>query len=154
MIDKAARNLLAENMRHLASAQITNDEFESRLPDSNDKAVQMVWFHGPMQIYSHLETHRMIGKWRLSRESRRHVARWILFLKSDFEYRWEHRPKWLVLSDISIRFFSFGFLGSKTYEDLEFKKPYTGDINVWPFLRREDFKAALAKPPYLCRKRN
>ena len=39
MIDRNARNQLADLLRNLASGLITNDEFENLIPKSKDKAI-------------------------------------------------------------------------------------------------------------------
>lgn len=46
MIDRTARNKLAELLRSLAAGLITNDEFEKSIPESNDKAINEVFFNG------------------------------------------------------------------------------------------------------------
>ena len=46
MIDRDARNKLAENLRSLASGLITNDEFEDSIPQSDDKAIIEIFSNG------------------------------------------------------------------------------------------------------------
>jgi hypothetical protein len=145
MIDREARRQVSELLRHLVCGQITNDEFEDRLPDgSSDRAVREIsseaWY-----LYSDLLEHRLVGKQRLGHEVRTNVARTILFLQSDREYEW---PEWLLgsrLLSVLVRLLTLGLLGRGPrvrYEE-------AGDIRVWPFLRRADYEAALEAPPYL-----
>jgi len=64
MIDRSARNKLAELLRSLAAGLISNDEFEDTMPKSKDKAINEVFFNGG----------------------------WVLFLKSNYEYSWPNVP--------------------------------------------------------------
>ena len=146
MIDRIARDKFAELLRHLTAGQISNDEFENRLPlKSKDPAVNKIFWHGAWALYSDMSTYKLIGECRLSKSSRRDVARWILFLKSDLEYEW---PFWR-----SLHFFpgyllivlSFGLLIPIAKRRLT----KCGDQEVWPFIRKSDFEHALANPPYL-----
>jgi hypothetical protein len=145
MIDRQGRTTVAESLRHLVSAQITNDEFEDRLPvSSEDRAVEEIsqeaWY-----LYSDLWEHRLTGAERLPDEVRRHIARWILFLHSDLEFEW---PQWSFgrrFVSSAARLLTFGVLGQEGRRRYE----RAGDITLWPFLRRGDYEAALAKPPYL-----
>src|SRR6266516_3898150 len=61
MIDRNARNRLAEGIRHLAAGTITNDGFEERaLSSSTDPAVHAVFFGGPWFLYHDLMRYRLI----------------------------------------------------------------------------------------------
>lgn len=83
MIDRSARNRLAEGIRHLAAGAISNIKFEERsLSSSNDPAVHAVFIGGPWFLYHDLVRYRLRGAHRLSPAVRREAARWILFLKS------------------------------------------------------------------------
>jgi len=88
MIDRSARNRLAELIRSLVSGSITNDEFEDRVPESNDRVVTEVFYHGAWCLYSDMKEYKLKGKDVLSKEDKSIVARWILFLKSENEYEW------------------------------------------------------------------
>ena len=88
MIDRQARDLTAELIRHLVSGQITTDQFEDRLPNSADRAIQEVYSSGPYLLYSDDDEHKLVGDDAVPREAIPDVARWILFLKSDLEYEW------------------------------------------------------------------
>src|SRR3954463_10255868 len=92
MIDREARNILAESLRHLASGQITNDQFDDAVwIESDDAAVNAVkgaaWY-----LYSDLREHRLMGSDALSESDRRNVAQFIMFLYTDLEYEWPHYP--------------------------------------------------------------
>lgn len=117
MIDRENRDRLAFAMRQLASGRISNDEFDmvgeelmalrhtlqqcdcgydtigltgGRCPECGrvcDPALSEIacwaWL-----FYSDLRTHSLRGDDALDREERHDFARAILFLKSDFEYRY------------------------------------------------------------------
>ena len=145
MIDRRGRTEVSELLRHLVAGQITNDEFEDRLPGRcEDRAVNEV-SEEASYLYSDLWEHHLAGAERVPEEARHHVARWILFLQADLELEW---PEWSfgrrLLSSVA-RLLTFGVLGQegrRRYQD-------AGDITVWPFLRCRDYEAALAKPRYL-----
>ena len=148
MIDREARTKFAQAIRALVAGQITNDEFEdSRLSrlNTSDPAIAAIYQEGAWHLYSDLEEHRLRGKHAISRTDKSHVARWILFLKTDLPYEWpELRGK---------RFFALGLgnlltlgLANRFYTRW-FKQQ--GDIDVWPFIRRQDYETALGRPPYL-----
>jgi hypothetical protein len=145
MIDRAGRTAVSEQLRHLVAGQVTNDVFEDRLPvGSQDRGVSEVseeaWY-----LYSDLSEHRLTGAERVPNEARRHVARWILFLHSDLEFEW---PAWAFarrFSSPASRLLTFGLLGHQGRRRYE----QAGDITLWPFLRRADYEAALARPRYL-----
>ena len=54
--------------------------------------------------------------------------------------------------DHLLRALTFGQFPRKDYVEVAFKKVNSGDVNVWPFFRKEDFETALHSPPYLCGK--
>jgi hypothetical protein len=89
MIDRTARDALSEAIRALVSGSISNVEFEDRVPRrSRDPAVYEVFFCGAWSLYDDLHEHRLVGKYHLPSKARPEIARWILFLKSDYEYEW------------------------------------------------------------------
>jgi len=88
MIDRNARNKLAELIRSLVTGRITNDELEDALPASTDDAVWEVFHNGAWCLYSDLKEYKLRGKDALLPEDKSVVARWVLFLKSDYEYKW------------------------------------------------------------------
>jgi hypothetical protein len=110
-----------------------------------DPAVQEIYCRGLSGLYSDLHEHRLVGRYRLSREVRREVARAILFLKSDLDYEWS-RPAlwqellWMVAGLLTLR------AGNRFY--LRWMG-IQGEVNTWPFLRQEDLEWALRKPCYL-----
>jgi hypothetical protein len=133
MIDRKARDLLAENYRHLISGQITNDQFEDRLLKSKDAGVEEIFHRGAWPLYDDLHEHKLTGKWAIPKESKPIAARFILFLKTDLEYEWPRTSKLL----------NFGFL-------FQLKKIFRKDnYSVWPFYRRSDYEQALKSKPYL-----
>jgi hypothetical protein len=145
MIDREGRTTVSELLRHLVAGQITNDQFEGRLPvRSQDRGVTEVseeaWY-----LYSDLWEHHLTGAERVPEEARRHVARWILFLQSGLEFEW---PVWSFgrrFLSSAARWLTFGVLGQEDRRRYE----QAGDITVWPFLRLTDYEAALARPRYL-----
>lgn len=147
LIDRAARNRLAESMRALASGLISNDEFEDkRLPHSaNDTAIFEVYSNGAWSLYSDLQEYRLSGRHKLDSKSRSEVARWVLFLKTNLPYEW---PVTSFMQWVGMLLANLVTLG---FANRWFKRHYRsfGDVGVWPFIRRSDYEVALQNPPYL-----
>lgn len=149
-IDTKARRAMAALIRHLVSGTITNDEFEDRLPrplrSSEDGAVVALYEHA-WCLYNDTFEHRLTGKWRVSDEGRRIVARWILFLHTDLPYEW---PAWRFTgwSSIFRGLLSLLTLGRATRQArAQFEA--SGDFDVWPFFRRNDYERAVSSPMLL-----
>lgn len=89
MIDRSARNTLAELIHLFIAGRIENFDFENRVPESEDFAIREIWWCGCWPLYDDFRSHRLAGKWRIPDESRPEIAKWILFLHSDYEYEWK-----------------------------------------------------------------
>ncbi len=147
MIDRHNRNRLAELLRHLASGQITNDEFEDALPQSSDPAIFEIYFNGAWYLYNDLYEYKLTGKYRLTKEYKRIVARWILFLKSNYEYLWpvKYDKGLLEIPLLFISILTFGFSDRMRYKN----RVKAGDIDYWPFISKDDFEKANIKKEFL-----
>ncbi len=141
MIDRASRNRLAELIRSLSSGQISNDEFEDSIPESNDDAIRQVFSHGAWCLYSDMKEYKLKGKDALSRDDRTIVARWVLFLKTDIEYIW---PSATFKEDF-LKCISLGIFGQSTLD----KWKVHGNVELWPFSNIEQFNKAKKENGYL-----
>src|SRR5258706_13175446 len=88
MIDRIARNRLAELIHQFVAGRLNNFDFEEQIPKSRDLAIREIWWRGCWPLYDDLRTHRMVGKWRIPDYHRQQIAKWIVFLHSDYEYEW------------------------------------------------------------------
>jgi hypothetical protein len=145
MIDRASRRAVGELLRHLAAGQITNDQFEDRLPRSSEDIAVAEIRHQAWFLYSDLREYRFVGKDRLTDEHRREVARWILFLQSDLEYEWPRMSTPISALLFVANLCTFGLVGRAVVT--RFKRH--GDFEVWPFIRRSQHEAALGEPKHL-----
>ena len=153
MIDRDARNRLAEGIRHLVAGVITNVEFEDRaLSRSSDPAIAAVFLGGPWFLYHDIVRYKLRGADRLSPAVRREAARWIIFLKSDLPYEWPVQRRGILgaVAWVALCIFTLGY--SARVAQRRFAQH--GDISVWPFIRRSDFDAAVSKPTYLAKPSN
>lgn len=141
MIDSEARNKFAELVRGLASGLITNDDFEDNIPDSRDKAIISIFSEGVWFLYDDLREYKLKGKYALSKEEKSLVARCVLFLKTNYEYKW---PSVSIIERL-ISFMTFGLVGYSVKK--QWKE--AGDIEVWPFLSDEQFFTAKKQFGYL-----
>ncbi|BCS52267.1 hypothetical protein [Geobacter sp. SVR] len=149
MIDRKARDILAESYRHLITGQITNDEFEDRLKFSKDIAIHEIYYRGAWPLYDDLHEHKLTEAdgYAIPEESKSVAARFILFLKTDLEYEWPRKS--------GIKAFVWALFGVFTLGVIAIIRKIIaatgekGDKDVWPFYRRSDYEAALEAPPYL-----
>ena len=145
MIDKQARAKLSESLRHLVSGQITNDQFEKIAPrKSNDRAIWAIrhraWF-----LYDDLKEYKLKGKYALTPKAKGVITRWLLFLKSNFEYEWPTHPGelwWgLILHLLSLSLISRIFWNRTWIR--------SGNSKIWPFIREKDLQKARRMPKLL-----
>ena len=87
MIDINARKEFAQLARHFVSGQITNFEFEERVPSTKDSATIAIedsfWC-----IYDDFKEHKINDSLVVSKEVKEMLARWIMFLHTKEEYFW------------------------------------------------------------------
>jgi len=146
MIDRVARDRLAEATRHYLTGLSTNFEFDDSIfsVKNNDPSIAAIrnqlWL-----IYDDLRKHFHRGQWILSEEQRVIVLRIILFLKSDYEYIWPVVPWWYSALRPLIWVFTFG-VGTR---HLDGKYHYKDELNIWPFANEEEINTAKNEPKYL-----
>lgn len=138
MIDRQARDIASGLIQAFMEGSITNREYERRYPKSkSDPAIwevyKQIWF-----LYSDLKEHSLPGKQGLKDETRSFLERCILFLKSDLDFKWPAariRP-WHTL----LRVAGLG----RQVDRREAQEMGFGDVEVWPFLNRTDYRSASA----------
>ena len=141
MTDRKARSQLAACLRQLASGRISNDEFDERAPFSNaDRAIDAIRWQA-WHLYSDLREHKLTGRDRLSKDTRRDVSRCIVFLHSELDYQWPAIPLDGPLG-LLLNLASFGRAGRIATASWS----RSGDIDVWPFLNRSQFEIARRQP--------
>lgn len=144
MVDSSTRRVAAELLRQFAAGRLTNHEFEDRWPRSDDPAVRVVrdaaWF-----LYSDLSEYRLAGPYRLPREVRRQAVRWVVFLHSDLPYEWPVTSPTQALARHIVSLLTMGVAARLWAQRLG----AAGDVAVWPFMRADDFRAALRRPRLL-----
>jgi hypothetical protein len=97
MIDRCARDEAPLALRRFASRRMTNVEFEGAYPASSDRVIYVMdgraWC-----LYDDFKEHFLDAP----REVRREIARWVMFLHTDLEYRWPRYcfdqapwPRWI-----------------------------------------------------------
>lgn len=174
MIDKERRKKLAIHLRHLAVGQITNDDFEEKINDD----VSFGWlpeqyyrakearFDDPIIrpmlelswcLYSDLDQYKLIGGHKLTDEQLKDIARYILFLHSDFEYEWPYIDPTNPLLRFSFKELLLTVLTlGKYYRDKSKEREQDlkgiqllGDFDVWPFFTKQDFEQQLKVQPFL-----
>jgi len=144
MIDRKARDILAEQLRHFVSGLITNDEFNDRLPVKTKDAGFWAVEEKAWGLYSDLKEHKLTGSHSVSRSNRRIISCFILFLYSDLEYEWSKHPCTGFL-----RMFAHLISRGRIPEYYDSKWKAQGDYDVYPFFRRSDFEEENRNPKLL-----
>lgn len=138
MIDRESRDKLALITRRFATGKITNFEFDDIMCDikSNpyDSGVESIkeylW-----TFYDDLREYRATNKDKFSKDTKKHIAKIILFLYSDLEYIYPKVPPFFpILNILTLGIYRY-------FTNKKFKK--SGDINCYPFKNKEDFYSAL-----------
>lgn len=114
MINSELRAELAQDIRRLATGRMTNDEFDDRYYEvyepSDDRAIHAIarFCYG---LYSSdlLLPIRLRGRYALDRETKKAVARCVLFLRTGNEYGWPAFPDALSSRCLAGLAFSLGF---------------------------------------------
>lgn len=133
MIDRISRDQLIELLDGLAAGRIRRAEFRARTPRSTDRGVREIAAQAWL-----LETDEDAPQpQKVTGEDRGEIARWILFLESDSEYRWPSLPLWLRLIGVLPSILTFGLIWRPYRRWFERK----GDHRVWPFLDVGELKA-------------
>ncbi len=145
MIDSRARSKLAEAARALVAGRITNDQFEDRVPRSDDPAIREIFAKGFWRLYGDLTEHRLVDAERLGPEKRAFAARCILFLKSGHPYGWPVHSRLGVFGLGLLNLLTLGLFGRVIQRRLL----ASGNAEVWPFRTDSEYNAALGSPPYL-----
>jgi len=146
MIDTYARNKLAEKLRHLIEGFSTNYQFDDAVFEikSNDRGIKgiysQIWL-----LYDDLQEHKLEGKWSLTEEQKSILKRCILFLKSNYEYKWQPWP----IAYRALR--PFIWLISLGYVNKKFEAYFDKGLNkeFWPFSTVEEYNTVLENPVYL-----
>ena len=128
-IDRSARKRLATLVRRLAAGVITNHQFESECPQSDDPAIHSIYCCGLWLLYDDFVEHKLVGQWALNRRQRTHVARIVLFLLSGLPYRY---PRITVFD--------------RLWHHRQWR---AGDESIWPFYSRSEYEATLQNPVFM-----
>jgi hypothetical protein len=174
MIDYERRKKLAFHLRQLSVGLTSNDDFEEALMDDvthgwlpeqyyrskeaefDDPIIQpmleLCW-----GLYDDTRNHKLVRSDVLPEQALKIIARCILFLHSDKAYEWQYfntnNPLLrFSLTDIILSILTLGHHYRNKREKhiisyYEWQK--TGDYEVWPFLRNQDYEEQLKKHPFL-----
>ena len=151
MVHRSSRDALARALRHYVAGLITNDELDELEVDWRDRGAVAV-HERAWALYDDMYTHRATGDHYISRELRREIARWILFLHSDLEYLWPEFS-FMQIKNWLMNFLTFGWWErNKARIFNEFMQ--AGDFSVWPFISARDFEQSVSNPKFLAGRRS
>ena len=143
MIDREARNQMAELLRHFISGQITNENFEENTPNSKDPIITAIW-NSIWLFYDDFKEHKLKGEWALPKETKNIMARWVMFLHTNEEYSW---PSFSYAGVRPLKHGWFSRLLRKPLKEQKFME--SGVYSVWPFINTESYNNAKSNPKLL-----
>lgn len=151
MIDRALRNRYASALRQLVSGQVTNWQFEGltggEYLDSQDGVLVPIFWRA-WTFYNDDAWPERVRR-DVARAVRSDVARWILFLQTDLEYRWPPGPQdQFGIRCVILDLLTFGWWERRKLERLQAWERH-GDDAVWPFLTRGECNKARSAPRFL-----
>ena len=142
MVDRTSRDQLIELLSNLAAGEMAKDQFEARRPRSKDRAVGEVAGQAWL-LFADARHDARTGRYKLTRDDRRDVARWILFLETEGEYRWPALPGWARIAGFVPSVLTFGLF----WRPYRFWFERQGDFRVWPFLEKDELDDARKMRP-------
>lgn len=145
MIDRESRDGIACALRRFASGRLVQADLDKavwRAEGSSDAAVvalldEIYW------AFLNFGPNRLVGRHSLSSDARRNVARWVLFLRSNEEYRWPRRGPALAVALRAIM-----TLG-KTWRAEREAWSRAGDMALWPFVSSAQLTHVASHHPFV-----
>ena len=152
MVEHEARRRAAQLVRRFGAGELDNDLFHAGMAEvvrSDDRALRaiesMLW-----TMSDHSRTHKLEGADAMNEEGRALFDRCVLFLQSDLEYEWPQDRfdrTWGCVPGLHVLTLGLTWIYTrwKVRQNERFNAEVraSGDFDVWPFLRRTDYEAAL-----------
>lgn len=150
-VHRESRRHVARLLRRAAAGHIGGEQFEDELmkvDTSGDRGLDAV-VSAACFLYDDYFELTPEDEAKLSREGRREVARWVLFLLSGEEYRW---PNWSPLKAVGftillpLHLLTWGRL----WDFIERKEAehHGGHRELWPFHSPAQLAAAASRDPF------
>jgi hypothetical protein len=146
VICEQSRDRLAQALRRYVAGRISNDDLDSVEIDWRDRGAAEVkrqaWF-----LYDDTRHHYAKGRYAINSDTKRIIARWIVFLHCDKEYLWPDYSSVPIINWV-LSFFTFGWWGRReSIRRKEFEE--AGDFSAWPFISTTELDDAAKRPRYL-----
>lgn len=145
MVDRMARRRVSVLLKRLALGRIKNYECEDGLLElvaqTNDPVV-FALFRTVRELSGDAEDsmHTVFAR---GGEMRRRLCRWLVFLRTDLEYRWPRDRQAPGLRDLyRTNWFDRLFRRERGIAQTTARFCSQGDYHVWPFLTRDEFDAS------------
>jgi len=143
LIDRVSRDKAAGMLRRFISGQMTNFDFEDKMPSSKDFVISEI-YDSMWLFYDDFTKHKMKDEWAFPKDTIKLMARWVIFLHSDEEYKW---PKFRYAGIRPLKHNWLSRLLKKPEKEKKFME--FGDYNVWPFFDLESYNNAKQNPKLL-----
>jgi hypothetical protein len=143
MIDQNSRRQAATILKRFALGRITNYQCENEFLElPADDPVIYALSRTIMDISGDADK-SYAEMFPRGSETRSRVCRWILFLKTEIEYKWPPERRFPGLRDLyRANWFEKLFRRDHAVARANERIFRHGDYNVWPFLREADLNAA------------
>lgn len=145
MICRASRDRLATALRRYVSGRINNDELSDIRVDWRDRGAVAVQ-NAAWTLYSDNKQHYATGKHAITKDGKRGIARWVVFLHSDEEYLW---PEYSFIQIVNwpMNILTFGWWErQKRRRWAELQR--AGEFAAWPFSRVADADRVVGQPRF------
>lgn len=134
MVDKIARNSLTDSLLKFASRQLTNSEFENSIPDSKDPIIGAI-YSSVWCLFDDFKEEPLDKEVADNKEFKDKIDRWILFLRTDLEYKW---PEFRYPGVRPVQHSWLGKLAGTPKKEAKFMA--FGDYEVWPFYSKSEYQ--------------
>jgi hypothetical protein len=140
VINRQKRDIAKRMVEGFAAGTVTSREMEDDFPwDKDDPALARIWEHLWL-LWDDYHNHTLTGKHAPTPEARAMMDRCITFLDSNLEYEWP--PYRGSLRLLFLRILRLHKRAAKVEERQTAELAKFGDLEVWPFLRKQDWQRA------------
>ena len=136
-VDPLARRSTTILLKRVSLGRITTDEFECGILEIKTSDPVVLAIYRTIYALAGDFAESLASEFPKYSEMRRKLCRWILFLRSDYEYKWPQDKNFPGLRDV----YCPTWLDKICYISESQNKHFMGhgDYHVWPFLREIDF---------------
>ena len=142
-VDRSARICTCELLRQFNLGLVTFADLVQSFPESDDPVIKAISDSLEQSFTTSFERDETCAL-QPPRRLARHLARWIMFLKTDMPYSWP------AIGAPGVRPLQYSWLSRAIKMDFRQRQfMRAGDIRFWPFPDEYTFKTIRGQPTYL-----